>query len=158
MTEEPIYRQGTMTTKERQNQNGGIIIETIHERDGNTIYTRRHRAKFSSVLEHYLWRNFITEIECDVGEKFGREYLRSVLKVKTADTGSHGDLQDPFISRINGNKLLKIAFDSLNSYQREIVISVCVYNQSAGTTKKILRLRKTLQILGEKWGMVGKKQ
>ncbi len=154
MTEEPVYRQGIPATKERQNQNGGVIVEPIHERDGNKIYTRRHRAKFSSALEHYLWRNFISEIECEIGEKFGKEYLRSVLKVKVSDTGSHGDLQDPLISAINGNRLLKIAYDSLQNFQKEIVVSVCVYNQTAGTSRKIRYLRNALRTIGEQWGMI----
>ena len=69
-----------MATKERKLQNGGVLIETIHEEDENTVYLRRHRARFGSILECYLWKRIITETERDVGEKFGREYMRSVLK------------------------------------------------------------------------------
>jgi hypothetical protein len=150
----PAHIQGIPATKERQRQNGGVIVEAIHERNGDRIYIRRHRAKFASILDAYLWHERISEAEHDAGEKFGREYSRSVLKIKTNDTGAHGDFEDPFISAINGNHLLRKAFDALSPTELEIIISVCVYNEHAGNTRKINFLSASLQSLAKCWKML----
>jgi hypothetical protein len=154
-TTSPTYSQGLMATKERQHQNGGVVVEAIHERDGNKVYTHRHCAMFTSILDAYLWNRSISETEHAAGEKFGREYSRSVLKIKVNDigSGSQDDVEMAYISAINGNHLLRKAFEVLSFTQREILISVCVDNKSAGTTRKVNYLGTALRILAKKWNM-----
>jgi hypothetical protein len=64
----------------------------------------QHFAKCLSALDAYLW-NRISKFDHWVGEKFCREYRRSLHNVRVDDTGPHGDYEDPFISVINGNCL-----------------------------------------------------
>jgi hypothetical protein len=138
-------------------QDGGVTAEAISEKNNGIIYTRRHRAAFSSALDAYLWHGVISLAEREAGEKFYREYARSVLKIRIYDysAGAHADNEMAAISAINGNVLLKSAFDLLSNPQREVVISVCVENRSAGTTRRVSALRKGLGILARHWKLLG---
>ena len=147
---------GICPTRERRQQNGGVVEERIHQRNADKIYTRRHRAAFECALDAYLWHGVITEPEFDAGMKFYREYARSVLKIKIYDpgTGSRGDIEMPTISAINGNAVLREAFDLLSTMQREVLILVCVNNTRAGNTFRKNILSQALRILAKHWNML----
>ena len=149
------YTQGIAPTKERQRQCGGVVVEPIHENNGGRIYTRLHRAKFSNILDAYLWHKVISDPEHEAGQRFNREYSRSVLKIRVYDgAGSHGDPGMASISAINGNEVLRKVFDLLSPAQRGIIIFVCVENNWAGRESRIRTLRRALKILTKHWKMI----
>jgi protein-disulfide isomerase-like protein with CxxC motif len=150
-----LYSQGMAPTKERLRQNGGVTVELIHEKEGNKTYTRRHRAAFASILDAYLWHGIIGDAQHAAGEKFGREYARSVLKIKVyAGSGSFCDAEMSCLSAINGNKVLREAFDLLSQVQRNVIISVCVENNRASINRGKQILSSALTILARHWKML----
>ena len=145
------YVSRVLPTQERHQHNGGVLREAVN--DVASVRIRRHRAMFASILEAYLWHGKISELEYQAGLKFYREYARSVLRIKIyeAGAGNHGDLEMSALSAINGNALLRQAFAVLSPAQCEIIISVCVDNNRAGTGRKLKYLAIALNLLAKTW-------
>jgi len=146
----PYYIDEGAINEERRHQNGGVVLETV--REGANGFRRRHRARFEMVLDAYLWHGKIGEAEYRAGQKFAREYARSVLKIKIYDgSGAHGDREMATLSAINGNTLLARAFEVLSPPQRSIIISVCVDNYPAPDGGRVRLLQRALKRLAWAW-------
>ncbi|MFY9287906.1 MAG: hypothetical protein WAO98_05335 [Alphaproteobacteria bacterium] len=150
------YTRGISPTKERHNQNCGVISEPIHEKNGYQTYTRRHRAMFECSLDAYLWFNQIDEAEYAAGMKFRRAYLCYICKVRVDDygSGSHGDPEMAALMPVISEKILTEAYEVLTKKQKTLIINVCGINLRAGSGGNNFALfKRGLERMAKRWSL-----
>ena len=144
---------GETATKERRQQGGGIITETLSRDSAGKASLKRQRAAAECALDAYLLRGYLTQAQYEAGLKFRMAYLRAVLLIKVHDqgAGSQGDPGMAGLIPIYSERILQEAYAVLRKAQRQIVISVCGHDQWAGRDYKITSLRHGLDSLAKIW-------
>jgi hypothetical protein len=146
------YSRGLMPTKERQQKQGGIITESIHEIEAGIIHTKRGRALKECTLDHYWHLKKLSEAEYEAGMRFRRAYCYIVLHIRIDDySGNHGDTEMAYVTPVYSERLLRSAYSVLSRAQKSMVISVCGHDYVAGDTYRIETLRRGLAVLAKEW-------
>jgi uncharacterized protein YjhX (UPF0386 family) len=147
------YSRGLMPTKERQQKQGGVIFESINEKDGSKVYTTRGYAAAECTLDHYKYLKKISEIEHSAGIKFRQAYCTAVLHILTGDSsGSHGDPEMAYIKRTHSEEVLRQAYTVLSPAQKSIIIWVCGHDYGVGDTNRLKTFKRGLAELVALWG------
>ena len=147
-------RTGATPTKERRNQNGGLIWETIPSsvRPGQLV--RRYRAVWESPLDAYRAYGVISRDEYRAGLRFHRAYYGVVL-CRRADyrpTGEeHASWKETAVE-----KLLKLARKIIAPEDLNAVIAICGHSQPARNPRALTCLKRGLGDLASQWHLAAR--
>src|SRR5882672_6041097 len=133
-------KNGATPTKERHHRNGGVYSEVI-DRDANgKVFMRRYRARWERPFDLYREMNLITEAQYRAGIKFHRVFYSAVMCRKAEYkpvSESH-----PLLEQTMSDKLLKKAYDVVDSDDIDTVVEVCGFGGRIWNPAAYEKLRK----------------
>jgi hypothetical protein len=146
-----IARPRTWATpsKERRNQNGGLIWKAIPSsiRPGQTI--RRYRAVWESPLDAYRAHGVISIAEYRAGLRFHRAYYGVVL-CRRPDYRPTGEEQAAW-KETTVEKLLKLARRIIAPEDLNAAVEICGHSQPARNPRALTCLKRGLGDLASQW-------
>ena len=148
---EPIAKP----TRQRDQHNGGTVRDVLLDPNSQR---RGFRAAAECMLDVYLLRGQLGKGEHDAGMRIRRAVLRSHgIKIDdslTMSGGGNGTREDMLNAKTEAERFLSDVKRVLNIDEREVVLSVCGYDDTAGTARRIVMLRRGLEKMGREWGMI----
>ena len=145
---------GATPSKERRNQNGGVIWEAIPSsiRPGQLV--RRYRAVWESPLDAYRAYGVINREEYRAGLRFHRAYYGVVL-CRRADfrptSDEHASWKETAVE-----KLLKLARKIIAPEDLNAIIEICGHSQPARNPRALTCLKRGLGDLASQWHLAAR--
>lgn len=145
---------GATPTKERRNQNGGLIWEAIPSSTRPGQIVRRYRAAWESPLDAYRAYGVINREEYRAGLRFHRAYYGAVLCQREANRPVSG--KEALNPQTPMEWLLKLARGIINPADLNAVVDVCGYSKPAKNLRALACLKRGLGDLASQWHLAAR--
>ena len=143
---------GMAPTKERHQQRGGVIAETITIACRRPVQVCRYRAVWDCPLDAYRNMQEITPQEYQAGLQFRQAYQHAVFS-RNAEYERLNRYTDLNTEATPNERLLNDGLRALPPYNAGTVIDICGHDRFAKSQLEIKTLRAGLGRLAECWGM-----
>ncbi len=139
-------------TKERRQQNGGLIREDIRSGNGQTV--RRYRARWESPIDVYRGHGVITRRAYQAALRFHRIYYGVVLLRRRSSRPISEEHASWKKTRVE--KLLELAREIIEPADMNAVIEICGHGLQARNIGALTCLKRGLGDLASQWSIAAR--